>query len=832
MEEFLSQMKEIQKYLLFFIEEEKDSQENFIILVQLLKKFKITERFHDLKSFLLLLSQVAQNHCHSTNFYDKIEQILNLIKNEITQFYTNHQIFSLFKSNKKILLFLIENQFLNIDNYIAHKMITNTNTNANYKQYFWPEIKQFLAEEDSFELPDNFYENRKIGENEDYISRLIRNDQVIEFISYTEKTNLSLYNAKIKHSIFETNAFLIEKVPNLIEYSAFYGSIQIFKYLIMNDVSLTPSIWLYAIHGNNPEIINFLEDKKIELNYECLKESIKCHHIDITDYILNNYFHNDQNISSLCIEFYNFYLLKNIDLIQLNNFCDLCKYDYFIVVDWILKSENIIDNSELISKAFFFAVLYENIEIIKLLFSFEKYEINYSYLYEFNKDLKKAALHVVVENENYEILKLLLSSSKINPNIQMILTAQQKHFKKTALHISIEKNNFEMVKLLLTCKKLDVNIKLSDYYYDCDNREENETDKSALDLAVEIGNPQIIKLLLSCDSLDVNQISVYLNNGIFNITETKSSAFHSAIESENLEIIQLFLSCKRIDINQKYEYIYSLKNSDFIPDKIIVKTALHISIEKENIEIIKLILLNENLDVNVMYEKSYSKNKQKTALLMAIEKNNTEIIKLLLSFNGIDVNMICKTIAEYEYDIKEEEKTALYAAIEKGNENIVKLLLSANEIDVNKKYKCCVKTFKKTDDEIEFYRTVVDCIKIDEKTPFNIAVESGNLQIIQLLLSSKNIDPNIKSITKTEKYYTSENIEKFIKEETALSISIEKENTKIVQFLLSCNKIDKNIKSKHVINNNKEIEKTLLDLAKEKENEEIINIIQSFYNKC
>ena len=45
-------------------------------------------------------------------------------------------------------------------------------------------------------------------------------------------------------------------------------------------------------HGQNPEILNFLEEnkffpsKKDKISFEeAIKESIKCHHIDVENYI-------------------------------------------------------------------------------------------------------------------------------------------------------------------------------------------------------------------------------------------------------------------------------------------------------------------------------------------------------------------------------------------------------------------------------------------------------------------------------------------------------------------------------------------------------------------
>ena len=60
----------------------------------------------------------------------------------------------------------------------------------------------------------------------------------------------------------------------------------------MNNVKLTSSLWIYAIHSRNAELIHLLEENGIESEdktfEECLKESIKCHHNDIANYIKEN----------------------------------------------------------------------------------------------------------------------------------------------------------------------------------------------------------------------------------------------------------------------------------------------------------------------------------------------------------------------------------------------------------------------------------------------------------------------------------------------------------------------------------------------------------------
>ena len=110
------------------------------------------------------------------------------------------------------------------------------------------------------------------------------------------------------------------KKTTLIEYSAFFGSIQIFKYLFLDEVELIPPLWFYSIHGKDPEIISILEDNKIpppNSSYlDIFKDSIKFHNKDITNYIRSNLINEKEielelektfdNVSNYCFHYYNF----------------------------------------------------------------------------------------------------------------------------------------------------------------------------------------------------------------------------------------------------------------------------------------------------------------------------------------------------------------------------------------------------------------------------------------------------------------------------------------------------------------------------------------------
>ena len=252
--EFTDIMKSLQNHLLEFIERENNSEENYQNFVDIFNEQKISNDLCNFKSFIHILLQIANNHYRTPNFFSKIDKIILNLKDEIKQKFSNSQIFNFFKSNKRILLFLIKEKILVIDHSITNIILNDTKFNVrNYIQYFL--IENEIIQNFSIENSEVFDEKREIGENDDTICTIIRNDLIDEFISFVKKNDYPL-NSQINQSIFETNNFLLKNEPTLIEYAAFFGSTQIFKYLYLNGVELIQSIWIYAIHSDNPEMIH------------------------------------------------------------------------------------------------------------------------------------------------------------------------------------------------------------------------------------------------------------------------------------------------------------------------------------------------------------------------------------------------------------------------------------------------------------------------------------------------------------------------------------------------------------------------------------------------
>ena len=205
-------------------------------------------------------------------------------------------------------------------------------------------------------LPKNFYENRIIGENENIICKMIREDSIKDFVLYMNESGISC-NTKIALSIYETNSFLLKKTKGvkLIEYAAFFGSIKIFNFLRKRGDFLEPSLWLYAIHSNNAKLIHILEENQIiprvtvheryqkfevESYEECLKESIKCHHNEIADYLLNNYLKDSSDVLIQGLKYYNFWFIQK-ECINEKSFYYLCCFDYYFLVEDMLRRGNI-----------------------------------------------------------------------------------------------------------------------------------------------------------------------------------------------------------------------------------------------------------------------------------------------------------------------------------------------------------------------------------------------------------------------------------------------------------------------------------------------------------
>lgn len=269
--QYLSRIKNIHISFLEFLNKENYQANDIQDFLKIFNESKIRLEKNGLKLFIHLLTQISNYHHQNSYFFKKITDIINNIKPEIKKFYSDYEIYQLFKSNKRIILHLYEEKII-FPQKISGDGIVDL--------FFYPELKQYLGEKyiknienDHLKLKsENFNQLRKNGVNELEICEIIRRDSIDEFIIYINQNNTDL-RLKIATSLFETNAFLNSYIslgnirtlrkPTLIEYAALYGSIKIVKYLHTNGVEYESSIWPYVIHSGNPEFLYLLEESKV-----------------------------------------------------------------------------------------------------------------------------------------------------------------------------------------------------------------------------------------------------------------------------------------------------------------------------------------------------------------------------------------------------------------------------------------------------------------------------------------------------------------------------------------------------------------------------------------
>lgn len=219
---YLDEMRNIEEYFQVFLDEEENIEKNLNNLNIKFEDMKIRNNKHDLRLLLHFISSLCDNYYRSPTFYIKIERILQIFKDEIKKFYLNSEIFNIFKQNKRILLFLINEQLLTVDEYVFKKIITSEYIEKKYPQYFAPEIKRIenekwfpkdeLAEDLEKGQPDNFNELRNKGENERFICKLIRDDLVEDFITHVIKIVFRLMLKSIHQSMKQIHFYLKDRI--------------------------------------------------------------------------------------------------------------------------------------------------------------------------------------------------------------------------------------------------------------------------------------------------------------------------------------------------------------------------------------------------------------------------------------------------------------------------------------------------------------------------------------------------------------------------------------------------------------------------------------------
>ena len=121
---FVDIMRNIQDNILNFLDKSDDNEENYQIITDIFEYQKINENIQKIKLVLKLLLKIAKNHHHETDFYAKIFKIILYFENQIVNYFSNMEIFNIFKNNKRILLFLFKKKMIIFNEFICKQLTT------------------------------------------------------------------------------------------------------------------------------------------------------------------------------------------------------------------------------------------------------------------------------------------------------------------------------------------------------------------------------------------------------------------------------------------------------------------------------------------------------------------------------------------------------------------------------------------------------------------------------------------------------------------------------------------------------------------------------------
>lgn len=538
-------------------------EENYQELIFFLQESKFLETKESMSQLLRSINSFSL--CRPINITIYIRLLTDLIE-IIKKFFISSEICSFFEHNR-ILLFFYEKELITV------KMIIS-------KVYFIHDIRfiyfdQELRKDESLRYEKIYkdYENENIIYDDIFIKNrnycfcthelcaLIRNDDVHTFqsiLSQSDEKNVLRSPIPLSSKIFEVNNYLLAKSSlTFLNYAAYYGSVQIFKY-IFSKLDTLGSIYdiEYAIAGGNSEIIHIYEEyfneqkeenendedeeaaNKFRIRYlrTMLKASLYFHRNEITEYLISNYSHKikfefnlerdfdlrkDEDENSLnekienekCFLFYSFlnyhYSLKNYNIRFLMDHID----DESIFDRFYSKYVNFEDN--------------QHIELKKLSVSEEDFDLLKTQKNSF--DHNRTPFFHACYYGHPDIADLLMNKLHVNGNISEISEDYRSPFQ-----ISVIRQKNEIVTFLL--KNDDPNFDM--------NPKDNDGITPFLE-SCRIGNFDIFIELFNNgqQSKSSNKINV------LDASNSLSTPLHYAAVSHNLDILEFLIDTNLYNVD-------------------------------------------------------------------------------------------------------------------------------------------------------------------------------------------------------------------------------------------------------------------------------------------
>ncbi|OHS93014.1 hypothetical protein TRFO_40664 [Tritrichomonas foetus] len=582
----------------------------------------------------------------------------------------------------------------------------------------------------------------KDGINPNLLAVSLRIDDFETFSQITNSSDFD-FSQKFDQSPFERVEF-VNQGCYLIEYSAFFGSIKCFRFLVENLEILPFNIAKFAIAGGNQKIIKICESKNCVFD-DTLSIAIMYHHQKIIEWLLNEKKHQiSLNDIKACIKYANFkaleYFMINYNqkihefhLLEAVKFDLLKLFDKFgknlknvipyLKISCLFQSENIFnyllnksssDHQEKIwanQELFLSACKSDCLNILN------KFPIEDQYHQSYKEIYLKGIFKAVKYSNSPQFLELLFGDRKID-------LEQRNPKKETMLYIASKRGNFKTVEFLLK-KGANINssngeVGGSSLYVAClngrfeviqtllknqpeINLKTTETLHSPLHAACIYGNAQIVDTLLSY-SKDVNAnlrdkenqtpLHIACEKGLIEVVSSLVKVCQSSLVVKD---IKRNMTPAEIAVKNGFSEIVELFLD--IPTVLITPEMLFTAVLVNNVDIVRLFLNQKRVYLN-----NRSKFNGNTPLSQSILNNNIEIMKLLAKQSLIDINAK-----------NQDGTTALHIACRDGKTEIVEFLIKQEFIDINMKDK-------------------------DGSTPLHLACEFDHIDEVKILLDQPEIE--------------------------------------------------------------------------------------------
>ena len=349
---------------------------------------------------------------------------------------------------------------------------------------------------------NNWELHKKLGfeaNNEDRIFQIIKMDDVDSFQQLTNEPEFS-YLKPLKGSFYERSS-LLQGECNMINIVAFFGSVQIFKFIVLNYRSISPEVVKYAVIGGNIEIIHICEELKFDFS-DAIYTALFYHRNDILVWLLQTKeipILENKKIALKCIRSNNYFAMKFLMKYGYNvsNFLgEIVFHSEPEIFKLFVNMHGIDPNSSFYGNTYLHnAIVRDNPSFVHSLLSLPNIDVNRK-----NKGKNRPIIFSCIIG-NYDIFKMLIDRKEIN--LQCSNKKEEERKTMAVIHYACKNTNPDVMKLLVTHDEIEVNVKNYEeifmYFY-----------MTALHLACK--NPEksvLVEVLLTVPFIKVNPRSVF-----------------------------------------------------------------------------------------------------------------------------------------------------------------------------------------------------------------------------------------------------------------------------------------------------------------------------------